>query len=119
MSVLTVENLSKSFSGKKVLDNVSFTIEEGKIVGLMGKNGSGKTTVLKSINDLLTIDSGRITVDGEPIGTKTKQIVSYLPERTYLDSSETVKQLLDFFSTFSVIFVEKLPKNCLQTLDLT
>ena len=118
MSVLTVENLSKSFSGKKVLDNVSFTIEEGKIVGLMGKNGSGKTTVLKSINDLLTIDSGRITVDGEPIGTKTKQIVSYLPERTYLDSSETVKQLLDFFSTFYSDFCRETAEKLLADLGL-
>lgn len=100
MSILCVKNVSKSFGEKQVLNDVSFEVPEGKIVGLMGKNGSGKTTILKLINDLLTIDSGEILVDGMEIGVKTKEIISYLPERTYLDNSKTVKEVIDFFALF-------------------
>ena len=119
MEILKVKNLNKSFDGKKIIDDVSFSVERGLIVGLLGKNGSGKTTVIKMINDLLTIDSGEILIGGEKIGVKTKQKVSYLPERSYLDTSKKIYQIFDYFEDFYVDFDRKKAENMIAELDLT
>lgn len=118
MDILEIKNISKSFGDKKIIDDISFNIKPGKIVGLLGKNGSGKTTVIKMINDLLTIDSGSILIDGKQIGVETKQIVSYLPERTYLDNSKTVKQVFDYFEEFYTNFDRSKAEELLKDLDL-
>lgn len=119
MEILKVKNLNKSFDGKKIIDDVSFSVERGLIVGLLGKNGSGKTTVIKMINDLLTIDSGEILIGGEKIGVKTKQKVSYLPERSYLDTSKKIYQIFDYFEDFYVDFDRKKAEKMIAELDLT
>ena len=118
MSILEVKNLDKSFDNKKIIDNVSFTIEKGKIVGLLGKNGCGKTTILKMINDLLTIDEGEILINGEHVGVESKSMISYLPERTYLESGQTIKQVFDFFEDFYSDFDRKKAEKLLKDLDL-
>ena len=118
MSLLKVENVSKSYDGKKVIDDVSFTVESGKIVGILGKNGCGKTTILKMINDLLTIDQGSITVDGKKVGVETKAIISFLPERTYLESSQKVIDAINFFADFYQDFDVERAKSLLKDLDL-
>lgn len=118
MEVLKVDGISKSFDGKKIIDNVSFSISEGQIVGLLGKNGSGKTTVIKMINDLLTPDNGEITVCGNKISAITKSQVSFLPERTYLDSSQTVEQVFKFFEDFYSDFDREKAEKLLKDLDL-
>ena len=118
MKILELKNVSKSFDNKKIIDDVNFEIEEGKIVGLLGKNGSGKTTIIKMINDLLTIDKGEILINGEKISEKTKEIVSYLPERTYLDSNQTVSDVFKFFEDFYTDFNREKAENLLKDLDL-
>ncbi|MBQ8197527.1 MAG: ABC transporter ATP-binding protein [Clostridia bacterium] len=118
MDILTVKNLEKSFDEKKIIDDVSFAVKSGKIVGLLGKNGSGKTTIIKLINDLLTADNGEILIDGMPVSEKTKAIVSYLPERTYLDNTKTVEQTLNFFEDFYTDFDRKKAQELLEDLDL-
>ena len=119
MEILQVKNVSKSFDGRKIVDGVSFSVERGKIVGLLGKNGSGKTTVIKMINDLLTIDSGEILIGGEKIGVKTKKIVSYLPERSYLDTSKKIYQIFDYFEDFYTDFDRQKAEKMIAELDLT
>ena len=118
MNILEINNIHKSFDDKKIIDNVSFSVGQGKIVGLLGKNGSGKTTIIKMINDLLTIDSGEILVNGEKISEKTKAMISYLPERTYLDSSKTVSQVFTFFEDFYTDFDREKAEKLLKDLDL-
>lgn len=118
MNILEVNNVSKSFDTKQVLNDISFHIGEGKIVGLLGKNGSGKTTILKLINDLLTIDSGSIMVLGNSVGVESKKLVSYLPERTYLDSGKTVVEVLNYFQEFYEDFDRTLAEKLLKDLDL-
>ena len=118
MKILEIKNISKSFDSKKIIDDVSFDIEEGKIVGLLGKNGSGKTTIIKMINDLLTADSGEILIAGEKISEKTKAIVSYLPERTYLSSGDTVADVFRFFETFYSDFDREKAEALLVDLEL-
>ena len=118
MNLLEVTNLSKSFDGKKIIDNVSFSVKQGRIVGLLGKNGCGKTTIIKMINNLLTIDDGEIRVCGENVSEKTNSLVSYLPERTYLESGKTIKQIFDFFEDFYADFNRKTAEKLLIDLDL-
>lgn len=100
MKLLECTNLCKSFGNKKVLDNVNLTVPRGKIIGLLGKNGTGKSTLIKLINGLLTASSGTVLINGKEPDTESKKIISYLPERTYLDKSMTVKEVLKYFSDF-------------------
>ena len=119
MELLKVENLSKSYGKKKVLKNISFTINEGRIVGLLGKNGTGKSTLIKLINDLLTVDSGEILVNGKKIGVESKKDISYLPERTYLDKSMKVREVVHFFEEFYDNFDSKKAHKLLKDLGFT
>ena len=118
MTLLKCENLVKSFDGKKILDDVNLEISSGKIVGLLGKNGSGKSTLIKLINDLLTLTSGQILVNGKNVGVETKKIISYLPERTYLNKSMTVEEVLNYFNDFYDNFDKEKAIKLLKDLDL-
>ena len=95
--ILYVDQVRKSYGKKRVLKNMSFTIEKGKIVGFLGPNGCGKTTLVKLINGLIPVTDGVIRVGGKKIGKDTKSMISYLPERTYLNNWMRVKDILDFF----------------------
>ena len=116
--ILQIKDLYKSYDEKQIIKGVSFNVLEGKIVGLLGKNGSGKTTIIKMINDLLTIDKGEILVDGKKIGPETKAIVSYLPERSYLDKSNKIYQTLNFFKDFYQDFDINKAEKLLAELEL-
>lgn len=98
--LLEAEYLTKCYGKKKVLSNINITLEKGKIIGLLGPNGSGKSTFIKLCNGLLQPTSGSIKIMGQPIGIETKKVISYLPERTYLDDNMTPTQLLDYFMDF-------------------
>ena len=100
MAILECKALSKRFGGIQALDNVDLTVEPGRVVGLLGPNGSGKTTMIKLANGLLTPSSGEILVDGKKPGKDTKAIVSYLPDKEYLPEWMTAKQMMDFFKDF-------------------
>lgn len=78
--MLKVENISKSFDGNKVLDSVSFAVERGEAVALLGANGAGKTTLLRIITTLLTPDSGEVLFDGHPLLRSDLDRIGYLPE---------------------------------------
>ena len=118
MNLLEIKNLNKSYGKTKVLKNINFTVESGKIVGLLGKNGTGKSTLIKLINDLLTPDSGTILVNGELVGVNSKKIISYLPERTYLDKAMTIKQVLVYFQEFYDNFNLEKAKKLIKDLNL-
>lgn len=118
MTLLECKHLCKSFDKRVVLDDVSFKIGKGKIVGLLGKNGAGKSTIIKLINDLLTIDSGEILFKGQPIGVDSKSHISYLPERTYLDKSMTIASSFKLFSDFYHDFDIARARALLADLDL-
>lgn len=100
MNLVEFKNVNKSYGKKIALDDVSFSIKKGKIVGLLGPNGSGKTTIIKLINDLLVEDNGSILIEGNKPGIDTKKKVSYLPERTYLNMNVKVIDLLKYFEDF-------------------
>ena len=118
MKLLEVKHLTKTFDGKKILDDVNLIIPDGKIIGLLGKNGAGKSTLIKSINDLLTIDEGEILFKGKKLGVYSKENISYLPERTYLDKGMKVSEVIDYFKDFYENFDDNKAKKLLKDLDL-
>ena len=118
MKLLEVKNLNKTFDNKEILKDISFNISSGKIVGLLGKNGAGKTTLIKLINDLLTPSSGEILIKGNKIGVESKKIISYLPERTYLNKQMKVAEVIAYFKDFYEDFDEAKAKKLLNDLDL-
>ena len=118
MELLEIKNLSKSFDGKEVLKGADLCISSGKIVGLLGRNGAGKTTLIKLINDLLTPTTGEILVNGNKIGVESKKVISYLPERTYLNKQMKVSEVISYFEDFYDNFDSKKAKKLLKDLDL-
>ena len=118
MKLLEIKNLSKTFDNKQVLKDINLSISKGKIIGLLGKNGAGKTTLIKLINDLLIPTTGEIKVKGKEIGVETKKVISYLPERTYLNKQMKVSEVIDFFADFYDNFDSEKAKKLLKDLDL-
>ena len=118
MELLEIKDLNKSFDDKEILRDINIKVSSGKIIGLLGKNGAGKTTLIKLINDLLTPTSGQILVKGKKIGVETKKMISYLPERTYLDKTLNIEDILKYFSEFYEDFDIDKAHKLLKDLDL-
>jgi len=118
MELVECKNLCKNFDEKEVLKNVNLKIKSGKIIGLLGKNGQGKTTLIKLINDLLTPTSGSVLIKGESPSVESKKIISYLPERTYLDKEMSVKEVIKYFEEFYDNFNKERAIKLLKDLDL-
>ena len=118
MEILKCINVNKEFGDKKILKDINLEIPRGKIIGLLGKNGTGKSTLIKLINDLLTPTTGQILVNGKEIGVDSKKIISYLPEKTYLDKSMTVEKVIIYFENFYNNFDSKKARKLLKDLDI-
>lgn len=105
-TLLKVRDLKKSYGDHAVLKGVSYDIEQGKIVGLLGPNGCGKTSMIKSIVGLINDYEGKILVNGKEPGVESKKIIAYLPEKNYLPAWMTpksaIKYMADFYDNFDV-----------------
>lgn len=118
MELLEFKNVYKSFGKKEILKNINLKISKGKIIGLLGKNGMGKTTLIKLINDLLTPTSGEVLINGKKPSVESKLNIAYLPERTYLDKNMTINETLKFFSEFYSNFNVERASKLLDDLKL-
>lgn len=118
MELLECKNLCKSYDDKQVLKDINLKIPKGKIIGLLGKNGMGKTTLIKLMNDLLTPTSGEVLINGKKPGVESKEIIAYLPEKTYLDRDMKVKDAIKYFEEFYKNFDSEKAKKLLKDLDL-
>ena len=104
MAILECVDLCKRFGSVQALEQVSLTVEPGRVLGLLGPNGSGKTTLIKLANGLLSPTSGQILIHGEAPGPQTKTAVSYLPDKECLPDWMSGTQLMDFFEDFYADF---------------
>lgn len=112
------KDLKKSYGKKQALKGITLQIESGQIIGLLGPNGSGKTTLIKIANGLLTPSDGEVTIDGKKIGIETKKIVSYLPERTYVNNRMKVKDMIKYFKDFYEDFEVERAYDMLSKLNI-
>ena len=117
-SIVESKDVYKGFGKKQVLNGINLNIPKGKIVGLLGPNGSGKSTMIKLMNGLLSKDSGIILINGLKPSKETKKIVSYLPERTYLNDWMKVKDILEFFKDFYSDFDMEKAEEMLKSLNI-
>ena len=117
-ALVQFQNVTKKYSSKKALDNVSFTLEPGKIYGLLGPNGSGKSTAIKIINDLLQPTSGTVLVNGSKPGVESKKIISYLPDRNYLNDWMKVEDAFKLFEDFYEDFDRNRAEEMLRSLNI-
>ena len=117
-NILECRGLVKFFPNCLALNNVDLTVPKGRIVGLLGPNGSGKSTLIKLANGLLTPTQGTILVDGKEPGIETKKIVSYLPERTYLDPAMKIRDIISYFADFYENFVTDRAYHMMTDLEI-
>lgn len=117
-TLLECKDLTKQFGKKVAIDHINIQLENGRIIGLLGPNGSGKTTLIKMINGLLTPTSGSIAVKGSPVGMESKKIISYLPDHTYLNMNQKVKDIIAYFKDFYADFDEKRAYDMLAKLNI-
>lgn len=118
MILLETKHLFKTFGSRYALRDVNFTIECGKIVGLLGPNGSGKTTFMKIVNGLLTSTAGEIYIGGETPGVITKQHISYLPDQTIFPKWMKISDLFSYYNDFFFDFDMNKAKEMLKRLDI-
>lgn len=100
MTLLECKHLTKRYGKHAALSDLNLQLEGGHIIGLLGPNGSGKTTLIKLICGLLTPTSGELFVKGQPVGTESKKVISYLPDHSYLNDWMRVRDLIDYFDDF-------------------
>ncbi|MBN8047466.1 ABC transporter ATP-binding protein [Paraclostridium bifermentans] len=117
-NIAEFNDVYKKYGKKQVLEEFNLNITKGKIVGLLGPNGSGKTTMIKLLNGLTQCDKGNVFINGLKPSVKTKEIVSYLPDRNYLNEDMTVKELLKLFSDFYKDFDINKAKEMIKNLNL-
>ena len=116
--IVKFNNVSKNYGKKEALKNINLEIPKGRIIGLLGPNGSGKSTMIKLINGLLTPNEGEILIKGIKPSKESKKIVSYLPERTYLNDWMKVKDIIEFFKDFYADFDEERANAMLKDLSI-
>lgn len=116
--LIDCKDLQKSYGKKQIIRNMDLQLEKGKIIGLLGPNGSGKTTLIKILAGILCRNKGEVTIDGKQIGVQSKEIVSYLPERTYLSPSMRVIEAILFFEDFYADFRKDRAVEMLEKLGI-
>lgn len=117
-NILECHNVTKRYGNKTALDNLSLVVESGRITGLLGPNGSGKTTFIKIISGILCANEGEVLAHGNKIGTGSKKIISYLPERPYFSPGMKVSETINFFKDFYEDFSEDAAYDMLRALDI-
>ena len=117
-ALVQFNHVTKQYGDKKALDDISFTLEPGKIYGLLGPNGSGKSTAIKIINDLLKPTSGTVQINGLAPRVESKKIISYLPDRSYLNDWMKVEDAFKLFEDFYEDFDRNRAEEMLKSLNI-
>lgn len=113
---LTAENITKSFGAKQVLKGIHLGVESGRALGLLGRNGAGKTTMIRIIMQVFPADSGRVLLDGKPLDTNQIKI-GYLPEERGLYPKKVILEQLLYFAALRGVSARQAKKDALRLLD--
>ncbi len=118
--LVNIQNLSKIYDGTSypAVNNLSLMLPRGKMIGLLGPNGSGKTTLIKMMNGILKPSMGTIFIGGFPVGVETKKHVSYLPDRPYLNNSQTIVECVEMFADMYADFDREFAYRLLNDLQV-
>ncbi|OBZ14319.1 multidrug ABC transporter ATP-binding protein [Bacillus sp. FJAT-27264] len=117
--ILQVQQVSKKYWSKQAVRDISFTLRPGKIIGLLGSNGSGKTTIMKMIAGLAQPTSGKIAVYGNPVGVESKSLISFMPDQPLTESWMSVGDALRFYSDFFPDFDQEKAERMLDFMKLS
>ena len=117
-TLLQVKDLKKSYGDHQVLNGINFKINPGMIVGLLGPNGCGKTSMIKSIVGLINDYEGEILIEGEHPGVESKKAIAYLPEKNYLPAWMTPKSAIKYMADFYENFNKEKAYSMLKAFDL-
>lgn len=118
MAIVEATELCKRYGSKVALDHINLTIEEGRITGLLGPNGSGKTTFIKILAGILSTNGGTLLIKGNEVGVETKKIVSYLPDVSYINDNWKVQQVIQYFVDFYADFQQERALHMLSHLKI-
>ncbi|MDD6920166.1 MAG: ATP-binding cassette domain-containing protein [Eubacteriales bacterium] len=118
MDILEVNNLTMRYKNHLALSNVSFSLQKGKILGVIGPNGCGKTTLLKIIANLIKVYSGEVYIDGTEPSVETRNDIAFMPDVNILRKNMKVTQAVDFFDTFFEDFDSKKAYELLEFMDI-
>lgn len=116
--MIELKNVSKHYKQTEALKNVSLSLKPGQIVGILGPNESGKTTLIKILNGLLRDYSGEVLIENQGIGVHSKSLISYLPDQTYLANWMTGEKAIDLFKDMYSDFDESRMRDLLSKLKL-
>lgn len=117
-SVLELKGLTKKYGSKKALDNVDLVLPRGSIVGLLGPNGSGKTTMLKLVTGLLQPSEGEVFACGFKPGAESKDLVAYQSDKVYMNDWMKVQDFIEMFADFYSNFNKGKAYKMLETLNI-
>lgn len=116
--MIEVKNVSKKYKRKQVLKDMSFTAEKGQITCLIGINGAGKTTIMKSIMALTPVDRGEILIDGKKISKDAYERITYIPDRLTMSPNYTIAQSFEFMADFYKVWNEQRATELLAFFQL-
>ena len=118
MAVVVCNNLTKRYGKKTALQNINLNLESGRIIGLAGPNGSGKTTMIKLMQRMLVPTEGQVLIQGKEPGPETKAVVAYLPDRDFLPDWMKVSALLGLYQSYYADFDRAAAERMIASLDI-
>ena len=118
MAVVVCNNLTKRYGKKTALQNVNLNLEPGRIIGLAGPNGSGKTTMIKLMQRMLVPTEGQVLIQGQEPGPETKAVVAYLPDRDFLPDWMKVSALLGLYQSYYADFDRAAAERMIASLGI-
>ncbi len=117
-NILVCNNLKKKYFNKTAMENITLELEAGRIYALLGPNGSGKTTFMKSVAGLVKPTEGTVLYKGKPVGVETKKEVSYMPTENYFYPYMTVADVGNYYKDFFADFDLEVYKKMLADMDV-
>ncbi|MFF2886881.1 ABC transporter ATP-binding protein [Paenibacillus sp. NPDC057967] len=116
--ILEMKSIGKRFGSKSALEGISFKAEAGRIIGLLGSNGSGKTTIMKIASGIIHPTSGEARICGEPIGLQSKAMTSFMPDKPLTEPWMRVRDAISFYRDFYADFDMAKAKEMISFMGL-